>query len=268
MLPGGTGFVERLVKRLDPIDLPATRGDDQVAALQTGAGRGAVVLDRADQDSVALGQADGAAQPACDPRRGNRNPETDALGRLAASKRLDPLAERRVGSDREDQPPIDPDRVDAEQPARGVDQRAARRASRQRRRVLDRAPDATAAWTPEAASGGRHKPRRHAQAATAGVGQRHDRATDLDRLEVVVGPVDRLGLAGVDLDHREVEISVRARDPPGLAPPVGERDGHLAVAQVVRVGQHPARSRSRRPNRRPSRAQGPTTAGPVCCAVF
>ena len=49
--------------------------------------RRAVVLDAADQDAVALGQADGAAQSPRDPRRRDRDAEPDALGRLAAAER-------------------------------------------------------------------------------------------------------------------------------------------------------------------------------------
>ena len=70
------------------------------------------------------------------------------------------VAQRRVGGQGEDQPALEPDGVEAEQPPGGVDQRAAGGAARQRRGVLDRAGDAPAARAAERAAGRRTRGRR------------------------------------------------------------------------------------------------------------
>ena len=48
------------------------------------------------------------------------------------------------------------------------------------------------------------------------------------------------GLTGVDLDDGEVAVDVGPGHGPLGGAPVGESDRHLAAADVVRVGQHPA----------------------------
>ena len=100
--------------------------------------------------------------------------------------------------------------------------------------------DPAPARAPEAARGRGHEPGRDAQAAAAGVGEREHRAPDR-HCASVVGPLDRLDLARVDLDHGEVEVLIGAEHAAALRAAVGERDRHLVVAKVVGVGQDPAR---------------------------
>ena len=133
-----TRRVERLVQRVDSVHSLTARGDDQVASLEAGALGGAVALDRADQQAVALGQPDRAAQTSGDARRRDRDAEPDRLRSLASAERVDSLTDRAVGGEREDQSRVDAHRVDPEQPALDVDERTAGRAARERRGVLDR----------------------------------------------------------------------------------------------------------------------------------
>src|SRR5262249_62435606 len=65
--------------------------DEQVAALEPGSLGGASLLNALDEQAVALGEADGAAHPAC--RVGGREGEAerDPSRALAASEPLDPI---------------------------------------------------------------------------------------------------------------------------------------------------------------------------------
>ena len=167
------------------------------------------VLDRAHQDAVTLGQPDGAAQPArhAQAARSRRRAVTrfGVSPRPSASTRSRSVA---VGRNGQDQAAVDAHRVDPEQPASAVDERPAGGSARQRGRVLDRPGDPPPARAPEAAGAGRHEPRRDAQAAPARVGEREHGSGRSAATRVVFGPLDRLDLAGVDVDHRDVEIVV------------------------------------------------------------
>ena len=78
-----------------------------------------------------------------------------------------------------------------EQPALGVDERAAGRAARERRRVLDRAADAAAARAAERAAGRGDEAERRAQAAAAGVGEREHGLAGARRRRRPPGPTRR-----------------------------------------------------------------------------
>ena len=56
-------------------------------------------------------------------------------------------------------------------------------------------------------------------------------------------PRDGGRVAGVDRDHGDVEVGVRAGDAARRRVAVSERDRHLVAAQHVRDGQHLARAR-------------------------
>ena len=106
--------------------------DQQIAALRGPArSAGLPVDDAAHEQAVALGQADRAAHPARVAGRRERHAQPWAPGRLARRERVDPRAHRLVGGDREDQAALAPHGVEPEQPALGVDQRAAARAARE-----------------------------------------------------------------------------------------------------------------------------------------
>ena len=108
---------------------------------------------RRHERGVALGEpahrrherADGAAQLARDMRRREADAEPAALRRLAAAEGGDAVAEGSIGRDRQVEAIAEPVRVDAEQVAVQVNDRAARRAGHQRRGVLHRSGHATAA---------------------------------------------------------------------------------------------------------------------------
>jgi len=128
--------------------------------------------------------------------------------------------------------------VEPEQPSLDVDQRPARRAARQRRRVLDGAGDAAPARPAKAAALGGHEAKRGAQPAPARVGERDDRRPDCRRVAGLPGDGGRV--AGVDRQDGEVELVVGGGPLARLAAPVGEQDAHLLAARVVGVGQHAA----------------------------
>ena len=96
--------------------------DDEVARLDPGRLGRAALLDATDQDAVTLRQADGSAQPPGDMRRGDRDAEPGPRGRLAEGQRIDALAQGRVGREGEIEPLADPVGVEADEPARRVDE--------------------------------------------------------------------------------------------------------------------------------------------------
>ncbi len=111
-LPSARAPIERFVENVDAVDLAPAGGDDQIAALDSGAVGGAVLLDRSDEHAVALGQTDRSPQPSGHPWRRDRNAKSYPLRGLAAAERVDPLAQRLVGRDRENQAAVDANGVD------------------------------------------------------------------------------------------------------------------------------------------------------------
>jgi hypothetical protein len=85
------------------------------------------------------------------PGRRERDAEPRPRGLLAAGERVDAVAHGTVGRHGEDQAAVAADGVEAEQAPRRVDERPARGAARERRRVLDRAADPPAPGTAEGA---------------------------------------------------------------------------------------------------------------------
>ncbi len=180
--------------------------------------------------------------------RGEREHALASPPRSAGTARISPPSRRRL---------LMPSRLPV-----GVHERAARRAARERGGVLDGARDAAAARAAEAAA----RRTRRSRAWRAGRARRGWRARRtgvpmpgasrrLPARPAATSPVSTL-------EHREVEVGVDARDRAGLAPAVGERDGHLLAAEVVRAGEHLAVARSPRPSRAPQPRPRPTTDGP------
>jgi hypothetical protein len=142
------------VQGVDAVDVVAARRDDQVAANDAGAVGRATVLDRADEQPLALGEADRAAHLPRHPRRRDRHPEGRAADLLAAGEALGRLADAAAGAEGEDQPALAPEQVDADEATLQVDQRPAGGPARERGGVLDRAPEATPARPTEGPLGG------------------------------------------------------------------------------------------------------------------
>ncbi len=159
-------------------------------------------------------------------------PSRGPAGRLATGEGVDPLLERGVGRQREIEALADAVGVEPDELARGVDDRPARRAGRERRRVLDRAGDPPAARAAERAlDAGDEADGDARRAAGRGRGAEHRRAD-----AGCPSPYrERRGAGRVDLDDREVAVPVDAGDPPGRGPAIGEANGGLAAAQVVGV---------------------------------
>src|SRR5262249_34730283 len=117
---------------------PARCGNEQVAPLEAGALGGAAFLDRLNEKSVALRQADRAPEPLCCVRRRERDPQLPPLRALAAAESLDPRAQVGICGEGEDQPPFESQRVQADQPPLPVEEGATGRAAGERGIVLDR----------------------------------------------------------------------------------------------------------------------------------
>ena len=109
--------------------------------------------------------------------------------------------------------------------------------------MLDRAADAAAARTAEAAAGGGDEAERGAQPAAAGIGEREHRMAGRDRVDDRGVPGDGGRVARVDRDHRDVEIGVGAGDRAERDLAVAAPDGDLVAAQHVRAGEDAARRR-------------------------
>src|SRR5829696_2511124 len=235
---GGRDRVERRVERLDALDRRLAGRHDEIAGLDARRVRRAALLDGAHEQTVALRQADRGAQPARHARRRDRDAETVRRRGLSAGEQEHPLLDRHARGHREDEPAVEPQAVHAEQVAVRAGKRPARRSARQRRGVLDRAADPAAARAPEAARARRHEAERRAQAAAARVGERHDGRADR-RLGAALGlPANAWRVTGVDAEHGEVEVGVRAGDRRERAPAVGEDDGDLFAPDVVRAREH------------------------------
>ena len=86
-------------------------------------------------------------------------------------------------------------------------------------------------------------------------------ARPIGALDVVLGPLERLDLAGVDVDHGDVEVRVGAGTRPVSWRPSAKVTVDLVVPEVVGVGQDPARAITT-PEPPPQPRPSPTTAGP------
>ena len=222
-----------------PSSGPLVDRHEQVSVLQAGAVGRAAVLHAADEHAVALGQPDRAAQAPGHAGRDHGDAEAGTPRRLALPQGVGAAREALVGGDGEDEAALAADGIEAQQPSLGIDQRAAGRAAGERGGVLDRPGDPPAPRPAEAPGGAGHEARRHAQAATAGIGEREHGGAERRR-SGLGRPGDGLDVARVDLDRGEVEVGVDARHAAALAAAVGERHGDLVAAQVVGVGEHAA----------------------------
>ncbi len=209
------------------------RGRRARARLGPRLGRGDRRGPRADQRArAARRRGRGAA------RRRDRHAQARRRRRLAAAQPLRALLDDGAGRHGEDQPAVESDGVEPEQPPLDVDERAAGGAAREWRGVLDRAADAAAARAAEAAPRGGHEAERRAQAAPAGIGEREHGLPGAHRLDGVGLPGDGRRVAGVDGDDRDVEVGIRARHAAERDLAVGAPHGDLLAAQHVRVGHH------------------------------
>lgn len=99
---------------------------DEIAFSDAGRRGWAALLHLANEQALHIWQANCTSQPPRHVRRGNSDPEAGRRGGLAASKRVHPFAERVVGRDSEIEALTEAIRVDAEQAAFPVHDRAAR----------------------------------------------------------------------------------------------------------------------------------------------
>src|SRR5262249_44433689 len=163
--------------------------------------------------------------------------EPRPLHGLAAAEGIDALAQRGVGGPGQVEPLADPVRVDRDDPAGRVDQRAAGRARGERRGVLDAAADLGATRTAGRSLDARDEAGGDPGRAVAAGPQPEDGVAD-GGIGVREGQRGRAG--GVDVDDREIAVRVDAADRTDGGPAVAERDGDLVAAEIVGGGQDAA----------------------------
>src|SRR6185503_7375028 len=212
----------------------ASRRHDQVTDLDPGLSGGTAVLDAADQDAVTLRQADRASEPTRDVIRRDGHTEARSLDGLAFPQGVEAAAERRIGRQREIETLADPVRVQPDEPTLAVEQRPARRAGSEGRRMLDAAGDPPSTGAAERARHRRHEADRDARAATIRCsGAEHG----ITHRRVAGTPFDGLRSGRLDRDHREIAVAVDAADLAAGRSPIGEGDGDFSSPEVVGVRQ-------------------------------
>ena len=188
------------------------------------------------------GRPTAPAQAPGDAGRRDRHAQPDALGRLAAAERLDALADGGVGRDGQDQAAVGADRVDPEQPAgagrsaaRPTSRGAAARCARSRSRSGAGAGRGSCARVEDTKPGVTRSPRPPglARASTA-------RPIGSDSTSSSVHWSGSIPAVSASITARS-RSGVRGQHPTGLAPAVVEGHGHLVAAEVVGVGEDPAR---------------------------
>jgi EmrB/QacA subfamily drug resistance transporter len=234
-------------RRLQHLEQVIDRGDraagcrhDQVALGEASPRRRAVVGDLTDEEAVGLGQAHGAAEPLGHVPGGDDDAKLWRRRGLAAGERIGLAAQRLISGNGQVEALPQAVRIDPEQLARRVKDRAAGRARKQGCGVLEAAGDAAATRTAERAIDAGDESERHSQPAAARIGQREDRHADAGRRGG--GPRQRRHVTGIDLDDGEVAVDVTPGHASVGRAPIGEGDLYLVAAYVVRVGQHAARS--------------------------
>ena len=227
--------VERREQVVGADDRPAAGLDDQVAGLDPGAAarlpsstprtRTPSRSGRPTDRRIRRATCDGATATPSRARFGD-SPRPSASIRARSAV---------VGRERQVEALADPVRVEADQPAVGIDQRAAGRAGREGRGVLDAAGDPPAAGPRNARATAETRPNvtRVPPPWLAPAPK-----TAVPTARAAPSPHSSGGRAGgVDVDDREVAVAVPAGDRAARLPAVGERDGDLVAAQVVGVGQ-------------------------------
>jgi hypothetical protein len=212
----------------------AARGDEEVPALHARGRRGTVLGDAADEQALAVVEADRAPHPPRGAGRHDGDAKAARLGGTAGQEGLDARADLRRGQ-REDEPARPAQRVDPQHGPARIEQRPAARPAGQGRGVLEHARHGAPAAPAQPGGGGRHGACGHPQPAAAGIGRRHHRGADAG--SGALGPADGRRVSRVDLQDGEVQVGVAAREPAWRGPAAGEQDRHLVAAQVVGQGQ-------------------------------
>ena len=265
-VPGGVERVEQLVERRRSSRPPAATSRSP-RCRPAAVGR-AARLDAA-HEQARRARAGRPRRAACAPRAAAR-----ARGRAAAApaprrgraRRSRARSAASAGS-ASTQPALHAHRVEPEQPALGVDERAARGAARQRRRVLDRAADAAPARPAERAAGRGDEAERRAQAAAAGVGEREHGQAGRDVLERPPAPTRPRARRPVSTS---ITATSRSASTPATRPSATSPSARLTATSSPRstcalVSTRPSAITT--PEPRPQPRPSPTTAGPTRSAA-
>src|SRR5262249_44265514 len=132
----------------------------------------------------------------------------------------------------------EPIRVEPEEAALAIEDRAARRTRSEGGGVLDAACDLASARSAECPRDRGHGTEGHPRATARRRGRpEHERP---GRGRTAAGPAGPPGLARVDRDAGEVTVPVDTRELPTSGAPVGKCDRDLVATDVVGIGQDPA----------------------------
>ena len=165
-------------------------------------------------------------------------PEPRPAHRLAAGEGVDALAQRGVGGTGEVEPLADPVRVEGEEPARAVDERARRTNPEASGAVCSRLPPIRLPPGPRNVCSMADTVPAVTRAAPAPVAARPKTTSPMAASASDQASGRRPGR--VDLDDREVAVRIDAADRAALRSAVAERDGDLVAAEVVGVGEDAA----------------------------
>jgi hypothetical protein len=167
----------------------ASRLHDQVASCESGTRRRAVVLHKADQQTLNIRQPDGPPEASGNMRRRYSDTKPNATFRLALGQGIYLSPEGLIGWNGEVETFSQTVRIQPHQSSLGGDDRAAGRAGQQRGNVLDASGDTPATRPAETPLNTRHETQGHPQPASTWIRQSEDGSADSWR--TVSPPLDR-----------------------------------------------------------------------------
>ena len=212
-------------------------GDDQISFMDSRRIGRAVFLDAPNQNPVAVRQTHGPPQMPRHMTRRHRHPEPRPNGRLTARQGVDPGPQIVVGGQGQIEALAEALRVQPEQPPLGVENWTARRARRQRSRVLDAAADEPAAGAAERPGHSGDLTDGGPQAAAPG--SRHGEHHGPYPRQRSAPPRQWRRAGGVDFEHGEIAVHVHAKQTATLPPAVGEDARGSIAVDVVGVREDP-----------------------------
>src|SRR5436190_19501533 len=211
--------------------------DEEVALADPGTRGRAAILDGPDEEPGAVAQANGGTKPTRDVGWSDRDAEPGPGNRFAAAEGVDALPQGRIRRPGEVEALADAVRVDRDDATLRVHEGAAGRAGCERGGVLDAAADLCPAGAAERALDAGHETGRHAGGAVAAGRQAEDDVADRG---IGVREAERRGARRVDVDDREVPVTVDAADLADGRTAITEGDGDLVAAEIVGIGQDAA----------------------------
>jgi hypothetical protein len=190
----------------------------------------------ADQQSLRVRQTDGAPHASGDVRRRYANAKSDPSLGLASGQCVDSGSQRLISGNGQIETFTEPVGVQPEQPALGIDDRAARGAGKEWRIVLNASSDSPTTRAAEAALETCDEAQRDAQSSSTRIRESKDRSAEGWRS--VRRPFDGWEIPCIDGNDSEITIDILSANLTCCCAPVVECDAHFVRAYVVGVCQH------------------------------